>query len=168
MTSKVETLSGAQQKVSTRTPSRKRVADLMQEANRFVLLRELLPRVPLGTIRFADVDKIGPANEDKCFLTIREWEEFMEERQGDGRCKGTFFSSFGRTHQFRRCDHATDKSLCALCAKMRESANSNKAQLVSVCGMHEYMVVNKVIFRREGVDLCGLGIVKHIINNFLK
>ena len=146
----VETLSGAKKKSSTRTPSRGRVADLMQEPDRFTLLRELLPRVPLGTLRFADVDKIGPASEEKCLLTIREWEEFASDRVKDGRCIGTFFSSFGRSHQFRRCDHAATKSLCSLCAKMRESANANKAQLVSVRGMHEYIVVNKSIFRREG------------------
>ena len=146
----VKTSSGTKTKVGARTPSRGRVADLMEEADRFTLLRELLPRVPLGTLRFADVDKVGPASEEKCLLTIAEWEEYAADRDKDGRCTGTFFSSFGRSHHFRRCDHATDKSLCSLCAKMRESANVNKAQLVSVRGMHEYTVVNKSIFRREG------------------
>ena len=135
------------------TPSGARVRSLANAADRFTLMKELTPRVPLGTRRCADMQKVGPANSEKCLMSLVEWNKAVESRPGAGRCRGTFFASFGRTHLFRQCDAATDEKLCPLCTEMARIAAASPEKMVSVQGVQSYAVVSKSLFSREGVKL---------------
>ena len=52
------------------TPASDVVAKLADEGDRMSLLRAVLPRTPLGSLRIADTQKVGPANVDKCSMTV--------------------------------------------------------------------------------------------------
>ena len=46
------------------------VAKLAEKNERFEILRNLFPRVPVGTIWFSDTPKVGPANVEKCQIPM--------------------------------------------------------------------------------------------------
>ena len=49
--------------------------------NRYELVKEMLRHVPKGTRRIADVEKVGPANVDKCTMAVEEWDKVVNSRE---------------------------------------------------------------------------------------
>ena len=74
------------------------VAKLAERHDRFEILKNLFPRVKIGTIWFSDTKDVGPANIEKCKMSLEVWVEKMKSYPDDGRCKGQFLSSFGRVN----------------------------------------------------------------------
>lgn len=83
-------------------------------------------------------------------MTVEFWDQETAKATGRGRCKGFFFASFRHNHFFRRCIAATDKNLCDLCAKIRETASSERESLISVEKIQEYAIVSKAVLSRPG------------------
>lgn len=137
----------------TPRPIRKHeVAKLAEKGERFEILKNVMPRVRLGTIWFSDTTKIGPANAEKCQVPISTWTKAMKAKTAQGRCKGLFLSSFGRNHASRRCEKVSSSTpLCQTCWAMWSSAKETKAKVVSVKGQKEYEVISKALFSRQGV-----------------
>ena len=92
------------------TPIRKEIVRAAESHDRQEILRAVCPRVPSGTLRFADVPKILVANVDKCKVAVKVWDAEVEKRQADGIYKGLFMASFHTNHFFRRCDASAEKS----------------------------------------------------------
>ena len=135
-----------------KTPSKRDVKSMADAGDRFVLMASMFTHVRAGSRLIADVQKVGPVNAQKCVMPIEQWDAAVKARASDGRCKGFFFHSFGRNHSFRRCEIATDKNLCGLCAKMREAANARSEDVISVQGQAEYAIVATAIHARDGVQ----------------
>ena len=75
------------------TPSKEDFERLIATGDRFELLKSLAPRVPLGTLRIADVAKVNPANPLRFTFRTEVWDRQVAAAEGP-RCGGTFFVSF--------------------------------------------------------------------------
>ena len=64
--------------------------------DRLSLQKMLTPSFQPGTLRIADVRKVGPANPNKFKLPVKTWDNLASQEDSDGRCKGRFCAAFGR------------------------------------------------------------------------
>ena len=99
----------------------------------------------------ADLPKIGPANHEKCTMSVAEWDRRAATRKKDQQCRGVFFSSFRQMHSFRRCDAFTTEGFCDQCSEIRKNARTNGLDLASVKGIAGYSIIAKALFTRSGV-----------------
>ena len=92
------------------------VVKLTEENDRFVIMKNLFPRVQIGTIWFSDTKEVGSVNIEKYKVPLlATWTERMKSYPNDGRCKGQFLSSFGRVNSSRRCEKVVSVELCQTC-----------------------------------------------------
>ena len=136
-------MASAEEKLAMR---KREVAKMLEKNDRFEILKELLPRVPIGTIWFSDTANVGPANIDKCKVPMTAWIDAMKACPDDGRCKGRFLTSFGRVHATRRCERVASAKLCRICLAMFTVAKMEKNECISVKGQNEYEIKAKTMF----------------------
>ena len=138
----------------SRILSGKKIEELAICGKRFKLVQDMLKYIPNGTRRIADVERVGPANIEKCKMAVEEWDRIVKGREENGQCKGVFFTSFSGKNNFRRCEVlvAAKEDVCELCKRMRGQADAKG--LVSVAGQPEYEIVHKSLFKRPGVMAC--------------
>ena len=118
------------------TPVRQEIVRAAESHDRHKILRAVCPRVPPGTLRFADVPKILAANVDKCKVAVKIWDAEAAKRETDGICKGLFMASYRTNHFFRRCDASAEKGdYCNLCTRMRKKAEGSED--VTLSGFQE-------------------------------
>ena len=138
----------------SRILSKEAIEELAACGARYELISSMLKHLPKGTRRIADVEKVGPANVDKCSMTLQEWDRAVKGRERNGQCKGFFFTSFGQKNSFRRCE-AVAEELCGLCKNMRENARKSGTDVVTVKNQQEYEVMQKALCTRPGVTACS-------------
>ena len=138
----------------SRILSKEAIEKLAACGDRFELISSMLKHLPKGTRRIADVEKVGPANVDKCAMPLHEWDRVTKGRESNGQCKGFFFTSFGQKNSFRRCE-AVAEELCGLCKNMRENARKSGMDVVTAKSQPEYEVQQKALCTRPGVTACS-------------
>ena len=135
------------------TPVRAEIWKKAESQDRVALMELVCPRTPLGTLRFADVQKVLAASKKDNKIPIAAWDKAVASRPDDGICKGFFLSSFRANHFSRRCDAAIeDGEYCRVCSRMRKKAEGEEAVGIEDEVAHE--VVNIAVMSRLGVTRC--------------